>query len=115
MPDEKKSPLKTYLQRLARARPNDAVKLAFFSQEDAVKISRLDLSLVSEIKRSATGATEIKLIDKAGILAALAQIEKEERLEKSQGNSFYDALDRAAARLSQEEAGPGDEPESHGI
>lgn len=92
-----KSALRVYLERLARARPNDAVKLVFFNDEDAGKIGRLDLSLVSEVKRSGSGATEVKLVDKTAVLAALAELEKQEKLQKTQGSNFYEALERASA------------------
>lgn len=38
----------------------------------------LDLSLVSEVKRSANGAMEIKLIDRVGILNRLLELMKTE-------------------------------------
>ena len=53
MSKNEKDPIGKYLEALIRARPNDAAKLAFLSPEEADKIGRLDLQLLSEIKRGA--------------------------------------------------------------
>ena len=106
---EKKLPLKDYLEKLVRTRPNDAVKLAFLSQEDADKIGRLELGLLSEMKRGANGVVEIKLLDKTEILARLAELYMAEDAAKSQGADFYEALHRAAGPLDMPAAGePGE-------
>ena len=58
------------LAELAFGKANDCVRLAL---EDAPKLDRLDLSLLSEIKRNEKGTVEIKLIDRLQALEQLAQ------------------------------------------
>ena len=58
------------LAELAFGKANDCVRLAL---EDAPKLDRLDLSLLSEIKRNENPTVEIKLIDRLQALEQLAQ------------------------------------------
>ena len=56
------------LAELAFGRANDCVKLVL---EDSPQVDELDLSLLSEVKRSDRGAVEVKLIDRLRALEAL--------------------------------------------
>ena len=73
---------------LAFGKPNDCVRLAL---EEAPKLGKLDLSLLSEIKRNEKGTVEIKLIDRLKALEQLAQaagqegVDPEEFLRALQG------------------------------
>ena len=58
------------LAELAFGQPNDCVRLAL---EEFPDLKGLDLSLLSEIKRSEKGMVEIKLIDRLKALEQLAQ------------------------------------------
>lgn len=58
------------LAELAFGQPNDCVRLAL---EEVQDLKGLDLSLLSEIKRSEKGMVEIKLIDRLKALEQLAQ------------------------------------------
>ena len=58
------------LAELAFGQPNDCVRLAL---EECSDLEGLDLSLLSEIKRSEKGMVEIKLIDRLKALEQLAQ------------------------------------------
>ncbi|HNY00764.1 MAG TPA: XRE family transcriptional regulator [Oscillospiraceae bacterium] len=100
MSKSEKDPIGKYLEALIRARPNDAAKLAFLSPEEADKIGRLDLQLLSEIKRGAQGGMEIKLLDKAELIQKLAELRRAQEAETAEGADFYQALDRAAAQLN---------------
>ena len=87
--EEKRSPLKQriregrlrredVLRRLAElafGQPNDCVRLAL---EELPDLKGLDLSLLSEIKRSDKGMVEIRLIDRVKVLERLAQAMEEE-------------------------------------
>ena len=89
------------LKKLSEASPNDAVKLLFLGQEDMSAVDGLDLSLLSEIKRSPNGTVELKFVDRVAILKALAELQNAEHSEN--GNAgFYAALDRAAEKLKLE-------------
>ena len=59
------------LAELAFGKANDCVRLAL---EDDPKLGRLDLSLLSEVKRNDKGTVEIKLIDRLKALEQLAQV-----------------------------------------
>ena len=59
------------LAELAFGKANDCVRLAL---EDDPKLGKLDLSLLSEVKRNDKGTVEIKLIDRLRALEQLAQV-----------------------------------------
>ena len=59
------------LAELAFGPVNDCVKLAV---EENPELEKLDLSLLSEVKRSDKGAVEVKLIDRLRILEQLTQM-----------------------------------------
>ncbi len=58
------------LAELAFGKANDCVRLAL---EDTPVLDKLDLSLLSEVKRNEKGTVEIKLIDRLRALEQLAQ------------------------------------------
>ena len=74
------------LAELAFGRANDCVRLAL-DKDPALK--KLDLSLLSEVKRNDKGTVEIKLIDRLRALEQLAQTAGEER---SDVDAFLQAL-----------------------
>ena len=63
------------LAELAFGKANDCVRLAL---EDEPSLDKLDLSLLSEVKRNDKGTVEIKLIDRLRALEQLAQVAEEE-------------------------------------
>lgn len=63
------------LAELAFGKANDCVRLAL---EDNPRLDKLDLSLLSEVKRSEKGTVEVKLIDRLQVLRQLAQAAAEE-------------------------------------
>ena len=63
------------LAELANGQPNDCVRLAL---EELPDLKGLDLSLLSEIKRSDKGMVEIRLIDRVKVLERLAQAMEDE-------------------------------------
>lgn len=69
------------LAELAFGKANDCVKLAL---EDHPKVGRLDLSLLSEVKRNEKGTVEIKLIDRLRALEQLVQAVGEDNSEAEQ-------------------------------
>lgn len=74
------------LAELAFGKVNDCVRLAL---EDAPDLDKLDLSLLSEVKRSEKGTVEIKLIDR---LRALEQLAQSARDEGTDAEAFLRAL-----------------------
>lgn len=63
--------VKRELRRLARGRVNDCVKLALCEDVD---IESLDLSLLTEIRRSERGVVEVKLLDRTKVLEQLSRM-----------------------------------------
>ena len=63
------------LAELAFGQPNDCVRLAL---EESLDLKGLDLSLLSEIKRSDKGMGESRLIDRVKVLERLAQTMEEQ-------------------------------------
>ena len=71
--------------RLAFARVNDAVKLAFLPEEERDVIGRLDLSALTEFRRSGAGTVEMKFTDRMRALERLLELSGpggEEQLEQ---------------------------------
>lgn len=91
----RKAVLKTMME-LAAGDANDAVKLAYLSQEDQTLIDKLDLVCLTEFKRSANGAVEVKLADRAAVLVKLLEQLKEE--ENGGPAAFLQALDQVGTQ-----------------
>ena len=64
--------IRQQLRKMAFGKPNDCVKLALCEDVD---IEKLDLSMLTEIKRSEKGTVEIKLLDRTKVLEQLAALE----------------------------------------
>lgn len=77
------------LAELAFGRANDCVRLAL---EDAPDLGKLDLSLLSEVKRNEKGTVEIKLVDRLRALEQLAAVAKE---DDTGLNAFLQAMQGA--------------------
>ena len=88
------------LSKLAASVPNDAVKLLFLDDEDLSVLESLDLFLLSEIKRSPSGAVELKFVDRLAVIRELMELKKTENAAVE--DSFYAALDRSAMLLKDE-------------
>lgn len=74
------------LAELAFGKANDCVRLAL---EDAPQLDKLDLSLLSEVKRNDKGTVEIRLIDRLRALEQLAQSAGE---DQEAAQAFLQAL-----------------------
>ncbi len=76
------------IEALAASRINDAVRLAFLTEEEMGLLDRLDLSAVTELKRNSNGTVELKFLDR---LAALQWL-LERAAEDPQAEKLYEAL-----------------------
>ena len=74
------------MAELAFGKANDCVRLAL---EDEPPVDKLDLSLLSEVKRNDKGTVEIKLIDR---LRALEQLSQAAGQDEGDMESFLQAL-----------------------
>lgn len=66
------------LAELAFGKANDCVRLVL---EEAPVLEELDLSLLSEVKRSEKGTVEVRLIDRLRVLEQLAAMAADDRTE----------------------------------
>lgn len=82
------------IKRLAEGKVNDAVRLAYLSEEELAKIGRLELSAVTEFKRSGNGTVELKFIDRLAALQWLA----EQAGDDPRGKALYEALEKGTER-----------------
>jgi len=63
------------LAELAFGKANDCVRLVL---EEDPQVDKLDLSLLSEVKRNEKGTVEVKLVDRLQVLKQLAELTGEE-------------------------------------
>lgn len=86
------------LGELAFGRANDVVKLAFLDAESLdTELDKLDLTLLSEFKRSSSGVVEIKLANRLEALSRLSELTGTEPASGNDGaESFLKAMDEAA-------------------
>lgn len=91
------------IYEMAFSQNSDAFKLLYLSEEDASALEGLDLRQVASLHKAANGGVEIKLVDRAKLIAMLleatAEDEGEARSEESGGGGFIEALNNAAERL----------------
>ena len=83
----------TGYRRLAFGNAADAVSLVFEQEPDRETLGRMDLFLVSEIKRPKDGAMEIKLFDRVKAMEKLETMSAESRTS----DSLFDAIGKSAA------------------
>ena len=81
-------------QRLAFGSAADAASLLFEENPSREALGKMDLFLVSEIRRSKDGAMEIKFFDRARALEKLASLS----MERESSSSLYDAIGSVAER-----------------
>ena len=86
------------MMALATHPVNDAVRLAYFSEDCHEEIAQLDLTGLNEFKRNANGTVEIKLTDRMRVLEAIADRLDEEQTQTAA--SFLQALE--APNLSED-------------
>ena len=78
------------IRRLAKGQVNDAVRLAYLSGDELAEIEKLELSAVTEFKRSGNGTVELKFVDR---LAALQWL-LEQAEDDPRGKALYEALEK---------------------
>ena len=94
---QKKLKRRDVVQRLgdiAFGRANDAVKLAFMEADSgAYELETLDLTMLSDIKRSTSGAVEVKLLDRFNAIRLLLEaLDEPEIREKAEADRFFEAM-----------------------
>ena len=84
---------------LAAGKANDAVKLAYLTEESREVIDGLKLGCLTEFKRSSNGTVEVKLTDRAAVLEKLLEQLKEE--ENTGAAAFLQALEHPAEETAE--------------
>ncbi len=74
--------LERLMEQMAQAKVNDAVKLAFLSEEDRDLIDKLDLAVLSEFRRAGNGAVEMKFTDRMKTIERLLAMGQEESAQR---------------------------------
>ena len=93
----RKKGVRRQIEELAQSRVNDAGRLAFLKEEELEELKELDLSALTEFRRSGTGTVEMKFVDRLSALRWLAENERDPRAKR-----LYEALERGAQRLEGE-------------
>lgn len=106
---EKEEDVLERITALAFGKANDAVKLVFLDPEQPEQleeIGKLDLSMVSEVKRSGNGSVEVKLLNRIALLELLTQLAAPAAAagKSSEAESFFLAMDQAASKLREDGA-----------
>lgn len=82
------------LARLAFAKPNRAVELAFAEDPSAQMIRRMELSTLAEFRRVSNGTVEIKFADRVKALTALYEM-LGHGTDGDEAEEFFRALEEA--------------------
>ena len=80
------------MMALAVGSANDAVKLAYLPQEQQEDIDRLNLTCLTEFKRSGNGTVEVKLTDRVAVLEKLLEQMQEDQDQNAA--AFFQALEQ---------------------
>ena len=98
--DSERSRLLELMEKLARCKANDAVKLAFLEEEELEKIDGLDLTALTGFKRSDKGSVELQLVDRMAVLRLLVELSDGQEDRQAE---FFRAWERKAEEGTQEE------------
>jgi len=99
MKKSNRSAIMKRLSDLAFGKTNDIVKLAFLDPNQGLdQLDALDLTLLSEVKRAANGAVELKLVDRLDAMQLLLQQMEEQKPKAASGEAeqFLQAIQEAA-------------------
>ena len=89
------------LGELAFGKSNDIVKLVMENEVLGDQIKKLDLSLLSELKRNSNGTVEVKMVNRLDALELLAKLLGTEKDGSSEAECFYRAMESTAAKLEE--------------
>lgn len=82
------------LEKLAQCRVNDAVKLAFLDETRLEEVDGLDLTALTEFRRSEKGGSEVKLVDRVAVLKLLVGLSAGQ--EEQKAADFFQAWEGKA-------------------
>ena len=96
--DKERIRLLRQMEKLARCRVNDAVKLAFLGESELERIDELDLTPLTEFRRSDKGGAEVRLVDRAAVLRLLIELSAGQ--EEQKAAEFFRAWEDKAEERS---------------
>lgn len=82
------------MEKLAQCRVNDAVKLAFLDGTMLEELDGLDLTALTEFRRSEKGGSEVKLVDRVAVLKLLVELSAGQEEQKAM--DFFQAWEGKA-------------------
>jgi len=91
--DSERGRLLKQIEKLARCKANDAVKLAFLEEGEVGEINSLDLTALTGFKRTDKGAVEIQLVDRLTVLKLLVELSDGQEDKQAE---FFQAWERKA-------------------
>lgn len=71
------------MEKLAQCKTNDAVKLAFLDGMTLEELDGLDLTPLTEFRRSEKGGSEVKLVDRVAVLKLLVELSAGQEEQKA--------------------------------
>ena len=98
--DSERGRLLELMEKLAKCKANDAVKLAFLEEGEVEEIDSLDLTALTGFKRTDKGAVEIQLVDRLTVLKLLVELAGG---QEEKAAEFFQAWERKAEEGAQEE------------
>ena len=98
--DSERGRLLKQIEKLARCKANDAVKLAFLEEGEVEEIDSLDLTALTGFKRTDKGAVEIQLVDRLTVLKLLVELSDGQEDKQAE---FFQAWERKAEEGAQKE------------
>ena len=98
--DSERGRLLELMEKLAKCKANDAVKLAFLEEGEVEEIDSLDLTALTGFKRTDKGAVEIQLVDRLTVLKLLVELSDGQEDKQAE---FFQAWERKAEEGAQEE------------
>ena len=91
--DSERGRLLELMEKLAKCKANDAVKLAFLEEGEVEAIDSLDLTALTGFKRTDKGAVEIQLVDRLTVLKLLEELSDGQEDKQAE---FFQAWERKA-------------------
>ena len=98
--DSERGRLLELMEKLAKCKANDAVKLAFLEEGEVEEIDSLDLTALTGFKRTDKGAVEIQLVDRLTVLKLLVELSDGQEDKQAE---FFQAWERKAEEGAQKE------------
>lgn len=92
--DSERSRLLKMMEKLAKCRANDAVKLVFPYEEQYEWIDKLDLTALAAIRRNEKGTVDVQLVDRLEVFRLLSELSAQQ--EEQGAAEFFRTWEKKA-------------------